>query len=56
VLKLATKVATKGSAAGTVPHLAMADVEESAKSDVLGMAMAKEGVGWKRACFLESGG
>jgi hypothetical protein len=45
VLKLVTKVATKGSAAGTVPHLAMADVGEIAKSNVIGMAMAKEGVG-----------
>jgi hypothetical protein len=44
----------KGSAAGTVPHLAMANVGESAKSDVVGMAMAKEGVGLKRTCFLES--
>jgi hypothetical protein len=46
----------KGSAAGTVPHLAMANVGESAKSGVVGMAMAKEGVGLKQTCFLESSG
>jgi hypothetical protein len=55
VLKLVTEVATEGSAAGTVPHLAMADVGESARSDVVGMTMAKEGVGLKQTCFLESG-
>jgi hypothetical protein len=54
VLKLVTEVATKGSATGTVPHLAMANVGESAKSDVVGMAMAKEGVGLKQTYFLES--
>ncbi len=56
VLNLVTKVATEGSATGTVPHLAIADVGESAKSDVVGMVMAKDGVGLKRTCFLESGG
>ncbi len=56
MLRLVTEVATEGSAARTVPHLAMADVGESAKSDVVGMAMVKEGVGLKRTCFLESGG
>ncbi len=55
MLKLVTKVATKGSATGTVPHLAMANVGENAKSDVVGMAMVKEGVGLKWKCFLESG-
>jgi hypothetical protein len=54
VLKLVTKVATE-AAAGTVPHLAMANVGENAKSNAVGMAMAKEGVGLKRTCFLESG-
>jgi hypothetical protein len=34
----------------------MADLGESAKSDVVGMAMAKEGVGLKWTCFLERGG
>jgi hypothetical protein len=34
----------------------MADVGENAKSDVVGMAMAKEGVGLKWRCFLVSGG
>ncbi len=56
VLKLVTKVATEGSAAGPVPHLAMANVGESAKLDVVGMAIAKEGVGLKWMCFLESAG
>ncbi len=55
MLKLVTEVATEGSTSGTVPHLAMANVGESAKSNVVGMAMAKEGVGLKRTCFLESG-
>jgi hypothetical protein len=34
----------------------MANVGENARSDVVGMAMAKEGVGLKQTCFLESGG
>jgi hypothetical protein len=49
------EVATKGSAAGRLPHLAMADVGENVKSDAIGMAMVREEVGLKWACFLESG-
>ncbi len=56
VLKLVTEVPTEGSAAGTVPHLAMASVGGNAKSNIVGMVMMKEGVGLKQTCFLESGG
>ena len=34
----------------------MANAGESAKSEVVGMAIAREGGGLKRTCFLEGGG